>query len=72
MVLSTFYGLSPLRPNHFRAIESGFFRLLRSALGLGIKATFISRASSIRVWDIAGTPLTAAQLVLKQQIETLL
>ena len=66
------YGLNclTLAHKHFKLIDGYYFRLLRRALG--IPASYISRVSNFTVWQRAGKPTTASQVVLKQQTEILL
>lgn len=73
VVVSTLiYGLSCLTfsTKLYQTLDSFYFRLLRSVLG--IKAAYISRISNYTVWDTAGKPMTASQLVLQQQIQILI
>ena len=72
MVSTLIYGLSCLTfsTKLYQTLDSFYFRLLRSVLG--IKAAYISRISNYTVWDTAGKPMTALQLVLQQQIQILI
>ena len=72
VVSSLTYGLNclTLAHKHFKLIDGYYFRLLRRVLG--IPASYISRVSNFTVWQRAGKPTTASQIVLKQQTEILL
>ena len=73
VVVSTLiYSLDSLTmlPKHFTSLNSIYFRLLRRVVG--VKAAYISRVSNITVWELAGRPTTPAQLILQQQIKSLL
>ena len=72
VVSALIYSLDSLTmlPNHFRRLNSIYFRLLRRVVG--VKAAYISRVSNITVWGLAGRPTTPAQLILQQQIKLLL
>ena len=73
IVVSTLnYSLDSLTmlPKHFRRLNSFYFRLLRRVVG--VKASYISRVSNIKVWELAGRPTTPAQIILQQQTKLLL
>ena len=51
-------------------IDGYYYCFLRRVVD--VKAAYISRVSNIKIWEMANKPITAAQLVLKQQTEILL
>ena len=67
VVSSLTYGLNclTLAHKHVKLIDGYYFRLLRRVLG--IPASYISRVSNFTVWQRAGKPTTASQIVLKQR-----
>ena len=69
-VLTFGLDLCSLDKQHYKKIESWYFRHLRRALS--IKASYYSKVSNFRVWKAAGKPHIPSQTILQQQLKMLI
>ena len=69
-VLTFGLDLCSLEKQHYKKIESLYFRHLRRALS--IKASYYSKSSNYRVWKAAGKPHIPFQTILQQQFKMLI
>ena len=62
------YSLT-LENKHFKTLDGWFFGYLRRVVG--IKHSFYSRISNVRVWKFMGRPQLRSQKLLHNQVQTL-